>query len=119
MVGLVGGGGLSDDGDAPRTHRRRTRPVPRLSFASKGHDPFWDMDGTGAQRSRKQRRVARYLTWLIGIIVIGVVATRLPSVDAEFLISGAGRPILGGAILALLAASVLLALGKMRSSNHG
>jgi hypothetical protein len=93
--------------------------VPRLSLASNRHDPFWDMDGAGAQRVRKQRRFARYLTWLIAVLVLALVATKLPSVDAQFLISGPGRPILGGAILALLAASVLLALGKMRNPNRG
>lgn len=93
--------------------------MPRLTRSSNHHDPFWDMDGAGARRVRSQRRLARYATWLIAILVIAVVATRLPSVDTEFLVSGAGRPILGGAILALLGASVLLALGKMRTSNNG
>jgi hypothetical protein len=77
------------------------------------------MDGAGARRSRSQRKFARILTWLIAILVLAVVATRLPSIDAQFLISGPGRPILGGAILALLGTSVLLALGKMRNPNHG
>jgi hypothetical protein len=77
------------------------------------------MDGAGARRVRTQRKFAKYATWLIAILVIAVVATRLPTVDVAFLISGAGRPILGGAILALLAASVLLALGKMRNPGHG
>ena len=93
--------------------------MPRLTRSSNRHDPFWDMDGAGAKRSRSQRRFARYATWLIALLVLAVVATRLPSIDAEFLVSGAGRPILGGAIFALLAASVLLALGKMRTPNHG
>lgn len=93
--------------------------MPRLIRSFSRHDPFWDMDGAGARRARNQRRFARYATWLIALLVIAVVATRLPSVDTDFLVNGAGRPILGGAILALLAASVLLALGKMRSPNHG
>ena len=93
--------------------------MPRLTRSSNRHDPFWDMDGAGARRVRTQRTFARSATWLIAILVIAVVATRLTTVDVAFLISGAGRPILGGAILALLAASVLLALGKMRTSNHG
>ena len=93
--------------------------MPRLSLASSRHDPFWDMDGAGARRVRTQRKFAKYATWLIAILLIAVVVTRLPSVDVAFLISGAGRPILGGAILALLAASVLLALGKMRTPGHG
>ena len=93
--------------------------MPRLSLASNRHDPFWDMDGAGARRVRTQRKFARYATWLIALLVVVVVATQLPTFDAEFLISGAGRPILGGAILALLAASVLLALGKMRHPGHG
>ncbi|HUQ79009.1 MAG TPA: hypothetical protein VM427_09100 [Patescibacteria group bacterium] len=92
--------------------------MPRLTRSSKRHDPFWDMDGAGARRVRSQRRFARYATWLISFLVVAVVATRLPSIDPEFLVSGAGRPILGGAILALLAASVLLAVSKMREPNH-
>ncbi|MBA2718237.1 MAG: hypothetical protein H0U52_03190 [Chloroflexi bacterium] len=93
--------------------------MTRLTLASKRHDPFWDMDGEGARKTRTQRRFARYATWLIAILVLAVVATRLPSVDVEFLVYGAGRPILGGAIFALLGASVLLALGKMREPKHG
>lgn len=93
--------------------------MPRLTRSSNRHDPFWDMDGAGARRVRTQRKFARYATWLIALLVIALVATRLPTVDVAFLVSGAGRPILGGAILALLGASVLLALGKMRTPNHG
>lgn len=93
--------------------------MPRLTPSSNRHDPFWDMDGKGARRVRMKRRFVRYATWLISLLVIAVVATRLPTVDVAFLVSGAGRPILGGAILALLAASVLLAVGKMRHPGHG
>ena len=93
--------------------------MPRLTRSANRHDPFWDMDGAGARRVRNQRRFARYATWLIALLVIALVVTRLPSIDAEFLVSGAGRPILGGAILALLGASILLALGEMRSLDHG
>ncbi len=93
--------------------------MSRPSLASRRHDPFWDMDGSGVRRTRIQRRLARTLTWLIGILVLGVLATRLPSMDPSFLVTGAGRPILGGAILVLLAASVLLAVAKMRAPFHG
>ena len=92
--------------------------MPRLTRSSSRHDPFWDMDGTGARRVRTRRRFARHATWLIAILVIAVVATRLPSIDTAFLVSGAGRPILGGAIFALLGASVLLAVAKMRTPNQ-
>ncbi len=93
--------------------------MPRFTPSSNSHDPFWDLDGEGARRSRSQRRFARYATWLIALLVVAVVATRLPAVDTDFLINGGGRPILVGAILALLCASVLLAVGKMRTPNHG
>jgi hypothetical protein len=86
--------------------------VPGLPFRRR--DPFWD-DGRGARRARIRRRVIKYLVAVIAIILIAVVATRLPAIDTEFLINGDGRPIMAGAILTLLASTVLVGLSRMRS----
>jgi hypothetical protein len=85
--------------------------VPGLPFRRR--DPFWD-DGRGARRARIRRRIGRYLVAAIAIVVIAVVATRLPAIDTEFLINGGGRPIMAGAILALLASTILVGLSRMR-----
>jgi hypothetical protein len=87
--------------------------MPQLSLAGR-HDPFWDVDGKGARRSRIRRRFVRASVALIAVLVVAVVVTRLPAVDPQYLVSGDGRPILAGALLALLAAMVLVALARMR-----
>ena len=92
--------------------------MPRLSLARR-HDPFWDIDGEGARRARSQRRLVRYGTWLIALLVVAIVASQLPTVDPDFLVRGDGRPLLAGAIMTLLASSVLLALARMRTSSAG
>jgi hypothetical protein len=40
-------------------------------------------------------------------------------VDPQYLLSGDGRPILAGALLALLAAMVLIAIARMRHVQGG
>jgi len=89
--------------------------VPRLSLASRSHDPYWDLDGKGARRSRTQRRLAQWAGRLIIVLAIVVVATRLPSVDPAVLTTPAGKPILAGAIFSILAAAALLAVARFRS----
>ena len=88
--------------------------MPRLSLAPHRHDPYWDMDGTGARRIRNKRRVVRLAAWFVLIVALAFIATRLPAVDPDYLIAGAGRPILAGALMALLGAAALLALARVR-----
>jgi hypothetical protein len=88
--------------------------MPRLSIAPRRHDPFWDLDGAGARRQRTQRRLTRYVVWLVVLAALAVVLTRLPAIDPEFLVQGGGRPILAGALLTLLGAAALLALARVR-----
>ncbi|HET7702168.1 MAG TPA: hypothetical protein VFK35_02125 [Candidatus Limnocylindrales bacterium] len=92
--------------------------MPRLSTPLRRHDPFWDLDGESARRARTQRRVVRQAIWLLVVIAVAFAATRLPSVDPEFLIRGDGRPLLAGALLTLLGASALLALARIRHTTH-
>jgi hypothetical protein len=88
--------------------------MPLLSAASTRRDPFWGVDGKCASRSRLRRRITRYVMLAIGVVLVAVLATRLPAVDPQFLISGEGRPILAGAIFALLGSTILLGLAKLR-----
>ena len=88
--------------------------MARLSLAPGRHDPFWDMDGTGARRSRLRRRIVRTVTFAIVAIVVVALTTRLPSVDPTFLLTGSGRPVLAAAIFALLGSTILLGLAKLR-----
>jgi hypothetical protein len=71
------------------------------------------MDGTGARRVRTQRRVVRLGIWFLVVVALAVVASQLPAVDPEYLLHGAGRPIMAGALLTLLGAAALLALARM------
>ena len=45
---------------------------------------------------------------------MALLVTKLPTMDPQYLVSGDGRPILAGALLALLAAMVLIAVARMR-----
>lgn len=80
-------------------------------------DPFWE-DGRGARRARTQRKVIRIGVVLIAVILTGLVITRLPAIDPTFLTSSAGRPIVGGVLLALLASCILVGLAKMRRTDQ-
>jgi hypothetical protein len=80
---------------------------------SRRPDPFWD-DGRGARRARLQRRIVRLGVAFIALVLIVLLVTRLPAIDPAFLLTGGGRPILAGALLALLGSSVLLGLARMR-----
>ena len=87
--------------------------MSRLSVAPRRHDPYWDMDGAGARRVRTQRRVVRLGIWFLVVVALAVVASQLPAVDPEYLLHGAGRPLMAGALLTLLGAAALLALARM------
>ena len=94
--------------------------MSRPSIAPRRHDPYWDVDGTGAQRLRTKQRVIRIVIWLGIVAILAVVATRLPSIDPDYLIRGAGRPVLAAALLTVLGAAALLALARIRHvSRHG
>lgn len=85
--------------------------MPGLPFRRR--DPFWD-DGRGARRARIRRRIVRSLVVVIAIVLVAVVVTRLPAIDIEFLFNGGGKPIMAGAMLALLASTILVGLSRMR-----
>ena len=87
--------------------------MSQLSRSSR-HDPFWDMDGKGARRSRLRRRFVKAAVALIGVLVLGLVISQLRTIDPQFLISGDGRPVLAGVLLTLLGSMILLALARMR-----
>lgn len=88
--------------------------MSRLSLAPRHHDPYWDMDGKGARRLRTKRRFIHAIVWFLVVLALAFVSTRLPTVDPDYLIAGGGRPILAGALLAMLGAAALLALSRVR-----
>ena len=92
--------------------------MPQLS-RSTHHDPFWDMDGQGARRSRLRRRFVKFAVALIAVLVLGLVVTQLSTIDPQFLISGNGRPVLAGVLLTLLGSMILIALARMRHAPGG
>ena len=81
-------------------------------------DPYWDMDGVGARRARIRKALVRYSAWLLILAVFVLVALNLPAIDPEYLIRGDGRPILAGALLALLGSAALLALARVRHTSQ-
>ena len=90
--------------------------MPQLTRPPGHHDPFWDMDGKGARRSRSDGGSSA-TRCAVAVLAIAVVVTRLPTVDPQYLITGDGRPIMAGALLALLGSSILIALAWMRRTR--
>jgi hypothetical protein len=92
--------------------------MSRPTLSPSRHDPFWDLDGSAARRSRAQRRVFRVGLVLLVALFIGIVAARLPAFDPALITAnGTLRPVLAVALLALLAACVLVAGARMRSHS--
>ena len=93
--------------------------MSRLSLAPNRHDPYWDVDGAGAQRLRTKQRLVRAAAWLVILVVLGFMATRLPSIDPEFLLRGEGRPVMAAALFGLLGSAAILALARVRNTGQG
>jgi hypothetical protein len=91
--------------------------MPSLSVAVRQGDPF---DGRGARVARIRRRIVRWALALVVIMFLALLVTRLPSIDTAAIVRGFGKPILAGALLSLLAVSVLLALARIKTAgrNH-
>ena len=92
--------------------------MTRLSIAPRRHDPYWDMDGAGVHRLRTRRRVVRAAAWFLVLAALVFVVTRLPSVDADFVIRGEGRPVMAAALLGLLGSAAILALARIRQTSR-
>ena len=92
--------------------------MPLPSRSARRHDPFWDMDGKAAHRARLRRKAVRAVLVLLVVLTIGMLGTSLPAVDPAFVLSGEGRPILAGALLTLLASTILIGLSWMRRPAH-
>ena len=88
--------------------------MSRLSLVPRRHDPYWDLDGAGARQHRTKQRIVRLAAWVVLVAVLAFALTRLPAVDPDFLFRGAGRPLLAGALMTILAAAALLALARIR-----
>jgi len=93
--------------------------VTRLSLAPNRHDPYWDLDGANAQRHRTKQRIVRTTAWLVILVALGFMATRLPSIDPDFLLRGEGRPVMAAALFGLLGAAAILALARIRNTSKG
>ncbi len=92
--------------------------MTRLTQTLRRHDPYWDMDGAGARHERTRQRLVRLATWVAIVAILGIVATRLPTLDPEFLLRGEGRPIFAVALMTILASATLLALVRIRHASR-
>ena len=105
------------DGRAPTSHRRRT--VPCLACPS--HRPSRSVLGHGWSRRaplRTKRRVVRMAVWFAVVLALAFLATRLPTLDANYLIRGEGRPVMAAALFGLLGSAAILALARVRHASH-
>jgi hypothetical protein len=51
-------------------------PLPSLTMPSVGtrHDPWWDLEGTGARRTRIRKRVESVIAFVLAVASCGLVA---------------------------------------------
>ena len=92
--------------------------MTRQSTAPRHHDPYWDMDGAGVQRRRTKRRIIRTLIWFIVVLALAFLATRLPTLDPNYVIQGEGRSVLAAALLGILGSAAGLALVRIRHTSR-
>ena len=92
--------------------------MSRPSIAPRRHDPYWDLDGANAQRHRTRQRVVRAAAWFVILVALGFMATRMPSIDPDFLLRGEGRPVMAAALFGLLGSAAILALARIRNTSH-
>jgi hypothetical protein len=86
---------------------------------SRRHDPFWDLDGSAARRSRSQRKFLRAGLVVLGVLFIAFVVARLPAFDPALVTtSGNLRPVLAVALFALLASCALVAAVRIRGTSE-
>jgi hypothetical protein len=94
--------------------------MQRPSRTLRRHDPFWDLDGKAARRSRTQRRFLRVGLVVLSAMFIAVVVARLPSFDPQLITTnGSLRPVLAVALLLLLMSCVLVAAARIRTTSEG
>jgi hypothetical protein len=93
--------------------------MQRPSRSLRRHDPFWDLDGSAARRSRFQRRFLRVGLAILVVIFIAVVVARLPAFDPQLITNNGNlRPVLAVALLLLLTSCVLVAAARIRTPSE-
>ena len=91
----------------------------QLPSLSRRHDPFWDLDGSAARRSRSQRKFLRGGLLVLGTLFVAFVAARLPAFDPALVTTNGNlRPVLAVALFALLASCALLAAVRIRGTSE-
>jgi hypothetical protein len=91
----------------------------QLPSLNRRHDPFWDLDGSAARRSRSQRKFLRAGLLLLGVVFVAFVAARLPAFDPQLVTTNGNlRPVLAVALFALLASCALIAVVRIRGTSE-
>ena len=91
----------------------------QLPSLGRRHDPFWDLDGSAARRSRSQRKFLRAGLLVFGLIFVAFVAARLPAFDPQLVTTNGNlRPVLAVALFALLASCALVAAVRIRGTSQ-
>ncbi len=45
-----------------------------MNVLRRGHDPFWDLEGQGAKKSRRYQRVVSDLAFALAVVACGLTA---------------------------------------------
>jgi hypothetical protein len=94
--------------------------MQRPSRTLRRHDPFWDLDGKAARRSRTQRRFLRAGLVVLAAMFVALVVARLPAFDPQLITTnGSLRPVLAAALLLLLISCILVAAARIRTTSEG
>ena len=73
-------------------------------------DPFWDVQGQNARRTRTRQRIVATMVVALSATILVLILDRLFTVDAGQILVGPGRPLVFSALVAdVLACALILA----------
>lgn len=53
---------------------RRAKEFTLMNVFRRGHDPFWDLEGRGAKKTRRNNTIVSYLAFSIAVVACGMTA---------------------------------------------
>lgn len=82
-------------------------------------DPFWDVQGQGARRTRMRRRIVTAMVVALSATILVLILERLLTVDAGQILVGPGRPLVFSALVADTLACALIFANELRHQVPG
>ena len=82
-------------------------------------DPFWDVEGQTARRTRVHRRIVATMVVALAATILTLALERFLTVDARQILVGPGRPLVFSALIADALACALILARELRRPVAG